>query len=99
MQPALRGRLSNEIELYPLRNVNEAIALYTFYLDQAKLKAREEAELKRWRVGANELLTPETATTIFNDLHRKRTTDGVRQRDYLQQLHEKANDKIKLLIS
>jgi hypothetical protein len=99
MQPALKGRLAKEVRLYALRTEEEALALYRFYLNDATAKAETAAKAHGWKVGKNPILTEDSASQAFGDLKRRSTTEGVRQRDFLYALHERASVKIKIITS
>ena len=98
MQPALKGRLANEVRLTPLKSVDEALAIFQFYLQHARSEAVSVAKEHGWKVGRNAILSSETAEVVYRELLGHRTTEGVRQRDYLNQLHKRANNKIELII-
>ena len=40
MLPAIRGHLANEVQLSPIRNEEEAVKLFRFYLNHAKKEAK-----------------------------------------------------------
>ncbi len=101
MQPAIRGRLANEIRLLPLRTPEDAVELYSFYLEHGRVSAEDICNQRRWHRGANDLIAEDTARDLFEKLNSRRTTarpvEGVRQRDYLNALHELAATKISVL--
>ena len=91
MLPALRGRLANEVKLLPLGNEADAVSLWKFYLQQAQDEANHFARDKGWKSGKTILVNEQDARDIFNQLLRVSTIQGVRQREYLHRLHDKAN--------
>ncbi|GAA6620634.1 hypothetical protein [Scytonema sp. NUACC26] len=94
MLPAIRGRLSNEVQLTPLRNEEEAVRLFRFYLEQAKREAKNLVSDKQWHSGNETLLNEDSARLLFYQLSKGSNIQGVRQRDYLNALYEKANESI-----
>lgn len=99
MQPALRGRLANEVRLTPLLDEEAAIRLYEFYLGHAQDEAALAANENKWQHGKNSILSHGTAVAIYRDMLKTRTVSGVRQREYLNQLYDKAQEKIDILVS
>jgi len=93
--PALRGRLMNEIELKPLMKSEDAIKLYEFYLDKAKELADREAE-NSWNQGDYPIVSKEKAEKIFQNF-RKKPTEGVLQREFLNELHQEAQNMINVI--
>lgn|GEM_PF-828257 len=94
MLPALRGRLANEVKLRPIQNPREAIELYRFYQNEARKSARQE-RLSGWNQGDDDIVPEEAIPTIFQRLdNRDSTIEGVRQRDFLNELHHRAKEEI-----
>ncbi len=91
MLPALRGRLAHEVQLLPLRNEADAVNLWKFYLQQAQDEASHFTRDKGWRSGKTILVNEQDAQDIFSRLLKVSTIQGVRQREYLHRLHDKAN--------
>jgi hypothetical protein len=94
--PAFRSRLQNPIALHPLDDENKALSLAKFYVTNA----REIAEKSRASVqgGTEELLSEDEIKSVFRQLQRtteRRAETGVRQRDFLHALHDKAQGIIK----
>ena len=94
MLPAIRGRLANEVQLSPIRNEEEAVKLFHFYLEQSKMEARNCLENKQLQAGSEVLLHEDSARLLFHQLLRGSNIKGVRQRDYLNALYEKADESI-----
>ncbi|MEA5601667.1 hypothetical protein [Nostoc sp. UHCC 0252] len=94
MLPAIRGRLANEVQLSPIRNEEEAVKLFHFYLEQSKIEARNYVENKQLQAGSEVLLHEDSARLLFHQLLRGSNIKGVRQRDYLNALYEKADESI-----
>jgi hypothetical protein len=92
MNPAIKGRLAHEVTLLPLRSATEGIELCHFYLEHAQQKAHSFAQSKKWRAGNTALVEEGEMKKIFNQLSECSTIEGIRQRDYLQALSEKANE-------
>jgi hypothetical protein len=94
MLPAIRGRLANEVQLSPIRNEEEAVELFKFYLEQAKTEAKYYAQDKQWTAGSNVLLYEDSARLLFHQLLKGSNIKGVRQREYLNALYDKADESI-----
>lgn len=93
--PALRGRLQNQITLEPLTDVREARKLARFYLKAGQRAARTRFDGDG---GDKSLISKEKLTETFETLVKRaeRLGDvGVRQREYLHQLHILAEDGIR----
>ena len=92
--PALRGRLQNQITLEPLQTAQEALDLAGFYLNSARRAARYQFDEEG---GTEKVITEEQARECFELLARRteRLGDlGVRQREYLHELHDLAETAI-----
>lgn len=99
MLPAFAGRLQNNVELSHLKESGDAIKLYNFYLEQAYIKATSET--KRPKKTAP-VVSEKKALDIYELLENKagkRGDEGVRQRDYLNELYKKANGKIRNVLN
>ncbi|GAX35955.1 P-loop NTPase fold protein [Nodularia sp. NIES-3585] len=95
MLPAIKGRLVNEVQLSPIKNAEQAVELFQFYLEQAKTEAKYYAQDKQWKAGSDELLRENDARLVFYELSKQHSNiQGVRQRDYLNSLYEQANKYI-----
>lgn len=94
MLPALRGRLANEVQLEPLRNPKDAVDLHRFYQNQARDSAKQEGLAGGWRAGDTDIVSEEAVQTIFQRLYRDSIIEGVRQRDFLNELHRRAQQAI-----
>ena len=88
--PALRGRLQNRIELEPLKAAEDAWELARFYMESARRSAEREGRPSvdgEWIVGRDE------AVDQFDRLYGRaiqQGDDGVRQREFLHELHMRA---------
>ena len=94
--PALRSRLQNPVSLKELRDVDEAIKLTRFYLETARRRAREE--LPRETLGNEEILEESSMKECFKKLKplaERRGDLGVRQREFLHELHVLAEKAIR----
>lgn len=92
--PALRGRLQNRIELSPLKNIDHADKLARFYVDSARATAK-----RSWPGDGGELdiLTPAQVKECYEKLKisaEPRGDEGVRQREFLHELHMLAENVI-----
>lgn len=94
MIPALRGRLANQVQLRPLQNPEEALKLYQFYYDEAKDSAKQESSANSWQPGGSHIVSADVARTIFQRLYRETTIEGIRQREFLNELHRRAQEVI-----
>ena len=89
--PAFRSRLLNPILLQPLNDEDKALELARFYVDCARLQA--EKSHGGMRAGLEELLSDSDIKAVFQQLRRtgeRRADVGVRQREFLHALHDKA---------
>ena len=92
--PALRARLQNRITLEPLADVDEALSLARFYIQIAQRTARSQRDHDG---GHENVLTKAQARSRFEELlaRAERAGDrGVRQREFLHELHILAEKKI-----
>ncbi|GAA3714587.1 hypothetical protein GCM10022268_24140 [Sphingomonas cynarae] len=94
--PAFRSRLQNQITLSPLSDVDEALQLAQFYLNSAKADA-DAKKVRGTKGGQEDIVTKTEAREAFEHLRKladRRGDVGVRQREYLHQLHRIAEDAI-----
>ena len=94
--PALRSRLQNRIVLEPLKDIDEALELAGFYLEAAHRRAR--AGSRGGALGDGPILEQ----SVMNECYRKleglagrRGDTGVRQREFLHELHVLAEEAIR----
>lgn len=100
MLPAIRGRLANEVQLLPIKNDEEAVHLFKFYLEYAKREAKNSVQDIQLQPGNDVLLRENDARLVFYQLLEQRSNiQGVRQRDYLNALYEEANKSIETIES
>ena len=93
--PALRGRLQNQISLEPLTDMDEALDLAYFYIRTARRLARGQRDNKG---GEEHVLTRMQAMSCFETLQARAEragNRGVRQREFLHELHVLAEEKIR----
>ena len=91
--PAFRSRLDNQIVLKPLGGLDEARRLAEFYVGYARERARGMTPAG----GAGEIVTADEVAAAFAraaEASRQRRDDGVRQREFLNRLHNIAEEKI-----
>lgn len=92
--PALRSRLQYRLELKPLTSARAARELAKFYLDEARDAA--------WRKGEDNdekphILSSIEVTDCFEALEadvQRSGREGVTQREFLHQLHQRAEEKL-----
>jgi hypothetical protein len=92
--PAFRSRLQNQITLNPLSSFDEAKELAHFYLETAK---KEATEKRQGKAGREVLVTDQQIASAFEQLQKlseRRGDAGVRQREFLHQLHTLAEKTI-----
>lgn len=92
--PALRGRLQNQITLEPLADLDEALELARFYLQAARRTARSQRDQDG---GEEWVLSKKRTERCFERLlarAERAGNRGVRQREYLHELHVLAESKI-----
>ena len=85
--PALRGRLQNRIKLGPLSDIDEALELQEFYVESARRRARHS---QKGEGGNAPVLRRGDVERRFEQLSRRaerRGDEGVRQREFLHELH------------
>ncbi|MBD2279942.1 MULTISPECIES: P-loop NTPase fold protein [Nostocales] len=98
MLPAIRGRLANEVQLLPIKNDEEAVKLFQFYLEYAKREAKNSVQDIQLQPGNDVLLRENDAQLVFYKLLKQGSNvQGVRQRDYLNALYEEANKSIEAI--
>ena len=93
--PALRGRLQNQITLEPLTDVGKARKLAQFYMEAGRraASARFDGE-----AGVEWVISRAQATETFETLSERaerRGNVGVRQREFLHELHVLAEENIR----
>jgi hypothetical protein len=92
--PAFRSRLQNQITLTALSSVEEALSLANFYLKTGK---DEALKVKGTSGGLQELVTEGGMIELYESLRKsgeRRGDTGVRQREFLHQLHNRAEGVI-----
>lgn len=93
--PALRSRLQDRLELKSLNSAKAAKRLAEFYLDEARRAAsKERGETNReWP----DVLSAKEITECFRELQgqaQKNAYDGVTQREFLHELHRRAEENL-----
>jgi hypothetical protein len=92
--PAFRSRLQNQITLLPLQDVSEGLKLANFYIETAR---NEAARLKGAVGGSSDLVSSDVIAAVFDRMQKlaeRRGDTGVRQREFLHQLHILAENSI-----
>ncbi len=93
--PAFRSRLENRVELAPLTDVKDALELAEFYLTEARRRAqRQQGDDRR---DYERLIEPHKIReefAVLMDRARRRSDDGVRQREFLHAHHTIAEEAI-----
>lgn len=92
--PALRSRLENRIELSPLTEIDEAVKLAQFYIDDA----RRRASRSRSAGGAEQIVEQRNIENLYRELESdatRRGDTGVRQREFLHRLHTLAERTVR----
>lgn len=95
--PAFRSRLQNQITLPPLEQFGAASKLADFYLTTAKTEASNRQQFRGQIAGRQELVTNEDIEEIFDGLRKaaeRRGDSGIRQREFLHQLHVLAEERL-----
>lgn len=85
--PALRSRLENRIELSPLAEIDDAVRLAQFYVEDARRRARRSQPEAG---GAEQIVGQQEIESLYRELESettKRGDTGVRQREFLHRLH------------
>lgn len=94
--PAFRSRLQNQITLAPLRTIDEATALAEFYVETARTEA-EKVRPRGKKPGTQKIVTREQVEEAFFEIKKageRRGDTGVRQREFLHNLHKLAEKAI-----
>ena len=89
--PAFRSRLENHIVLHPLNSPEEAQKLADFYSNEAY-----HAASKRKESFNKQIITEEEVLNAFdeaNERAKRRGDNGVRQREFLNKLHDIVENK------
>ena len=91
--PALRSRLENKIELSPLTEVDDAVKLAQFYIDDARRRARRSQSEAG---GEEQIVGRRDIEILYRELESKakRGDTGVRQREFLHRLHRRAESTV-----
>lgn len=99
MLPALKGRLATKIELLPIRSHDEAEKLFKFYLNYAEEEAKIFASKKmvQEEFSSHHIISQQEFEEIYEKLSSKTTSEGIRQREFFNALHEKAGKKLSRL--
>ena len=95
--PAFRSRLQNPIVLQPLDDEGKALALANFYVTHARETAEKSSGAAS--AGTRKLLSDEEIRAVFRELRKtgeRRADIGVRQREFLQVLHDRAERVISI---
>lgn len=90
--PAFRSRLENTIALMPLSSLDEAKRLAHFYVAQARKTSAQDTERS-----VRELITEADIEEVFretNVISRRRGDEGIRQREFLNKLHNIAETRL-----
>lgn len=93
--PALRSRLQDRLELKSLNSAKAAKKLAEFYLDEARKIARRGGDVDEDRP---HILSSKEITECFVELEgqaQKGAYDGVTPREFLHQLHRRAEAKLR----
>ena len=96
MLPAFAGRLQNVVELKPLQSADDAMALCDFYFERAREQAAEEVTKAWGSAGTAPIQTRVEVRDLFSVLTKQaaaRGQEGVTQRDFLNVLHAKTEQK------
>jgi hypothetical protein len=92
MLPALKGRLARSIELPPLQDEEQALRLMRFYWQEGRNRGAIATKAKpEWGdAGDRVLVSDADARALFQGLLKQSTIKGIRQREFLNGLAEKA---------
>jgi len=95
MLPALRGRLQNQITLSPLENEDDALKLKDFYIDISRKTARSERNRDGGQKYVVEVNEGRKRFAVLLEQAERRGDKGVRQREFLHELHLLAEKTIR----
>ena len=92
--PALRSRLENRVVLSPLTDVDEAVDLAQFYVEESRKNARRSRSEEG---GSEPIVRRKDIEAIYWKLDQssKSGNTGVRQREFLHDLHRHAEGVIR----
>ena len=96
MMPALAGRLQDILELKPIKEYEQAKALYNFYVKIARERARVESADRVSKQGEQDIFNEEQLRDIFDEAESRsseRGTEGITPRDFLHRLHDEWSKK------
>jgi hypothetical protein len=97
MLPAFAGRLQNIVQLKPLATDTEALPLFHFYINDARVRAKEDSA-GLGKAGTKAILSDAEVQELFRQLLRRaaaeKAQEGVTQRDFLNALHRAVETKI-----
>lgn len=91
MMPALAGRLQDVLELKPIMEYEHAKALYNFYVEIARERARVESVGRLSKQGKLDIFSEEQLKEMFEEAESRsseRGTEGITPRDFLHRLHD-----------
>ncbi len=92
--PAFRRRLDNQILLSPLGSPEQAQKLARFYLERARIESAGELGTE----ATTELISDDDTVRVYGEAEQQskdRGDDGVRQRDFLNRLHNLAETRLR----
>lgn len=98
MLPAFHGRFQNVTTLLPLSTAAEALRLCEFYVNEARKRATEDMRSHTGDAGTDEIISESDVQSIFDELFvaaGERGLEGVTQRDFLNELHKRAESKLR----
>lgn len=93
--PALRSRLENKIELSPLAEIDDAVKLAQFYIDDFRQRARKS---QKKAGGTEQIVGQQKIENLYRELESEATRrgdTGVRQREFLHRLHSLAESTVR----
>ncbi|MCX6380450.1 MAG: hypothetical protein NT023_13415 [Armatimonadetes bacterium] len=97
MFPALSARFQQSLRLNPLRNAEEAIKLFRFYLDSARERAKRDGSVSGLEIGKDDLVYEGDARKVFDTLQAQGgqfATRPITQRAFLGSLYNLVDKKI-----
>lgn len=98
MLPAFHGRFQNVTTLLPLRTAGEAFVLCEFYVTETRKRAAEDMKNHKGVGGTDEIISESDVKCIFEELSDaagERGLEGVTQRDFLNELHKRAESQLR----
>lgn len=71
----------------PVQNSEEAVKYWRFYVEEARKSAERDRKSRAWMKGNDDILSEKNVEDLFENLKKRSSIEGVRQRDFLNSLN------------